>query len=418
MAQLIDKLNLMVNSKGLQHPKANLVTAAKKRTIEESSDDYPLTSKKRAVLEDLTNASQDTLLKWHNLKKQQTNKNNVEQVQQQNEVKDHESDLGRIKTNIHEFLKCDEDDVVNGKSSCNENEESKISTAHLSTILSEEVQRVLTLPNDVADIDEADLTDPFRVADYAPIIFENMKQREAQLVVNDYLERQNDITEQMRMILIDWLCEVQQNFELFHETLYLAVKIVDRFLSARVVSRDALQLIGATAMLMSSKIEERYPPLVDDFVYICDDAYSRQAVLDMERDICYALDFDLNIPIPYRFLRRYGKVASLSMENLTLARYILELTLQEYQFVTFKPSMLAAGCLCLALKMKNCGEWTQTLVHYSGYEESELNELVQKLNAMIAKPAPENCKVVKTKYSHTVFYQVANIAPLQLETDV
>ena len=59
----------------------------------------------------------------------------------------------------------------------------------------------------------------------------------------------------MRMILIDWLCEVQQNFELFHETLYLAVKIVDRFLSARVVSRDNLQLIGATAMLMSSKIE-------------------------------------------------------------------------------------------------------------------------------------------------------------------
>lgn len=40
------------------------------------------------------------------------------------------------------------------------------------------MQRVLKIPDDVKDVDEGDLNDPFRVADYAPIIFENMKQRE------------------------------------------------------------------------------------------------------------------------------------------------------------------------------------------------------------------------------------------------
>ena len=59
----------------------------------------------------------------------------------------------------------------------------------------------------------------------------------------------------MRSILIDWLVEVQENFELFHETLYLAVKIVDRYLEQREVKKEYLQLVGATAMLIAAKFE-------------------------------------------------------------------------------------------------------------------------------------------------------------------
>ena len=40
-----------------------------------------------------------------------------------------------------------------------------------------------------------------------------------------------DITEGMRAILVDWLVEVQESFELNHETLYTAVKLMDFYLS-------------------------------------------------------------------------------------------------------------------------------------------------------------------------------------------
>ena len=40
-----------------------------------------------------------------------------------------------------------------------------------------------------------------------------------------------DITEGMRAILVDWLVEVQESFELNHETLYTAVKLMDLYLS-------------------------------------------------------------------------------------------------------------------------------------------------------------------------------------------
>ena len=48
--------------------------------------------------------------------------------------------------------------------------------------------------------------------------------------------------------------------------------------------------------------------MIDDFLYVCDDAYNRQQFIDMEMRMLRALDFDLGIPLSYRFLRRYAKV--------------------------------------------------------------------------------------------------------------
>ena len=55
-------------------------------------------------------------------------------------------------------------------------------------------------------------------------------------------------------------------------------------------------------------LQERSPPLVDDFVYICDDTYMREELLEMERTVLKAIDFDLGIPLSYTFLRRYAQV--------------------------------------------------------------------------------------------------------------
>lgn len=48
---------------------------------------------------------------------------------------------------------------------------------------------------------------------------------------------------------------LQENFELTHETLYLAVKLMDHYLVQVGAMRDKLQLIGSTAILIASKFE-------------------------------------------------------------------------------------------------------------------------------------------------------------------
>ncbi|XP_007442298.1 G2/mitotic-specific cyclin-B3 isoform X2 [Python bivittatus] len=265
------------------------------------------------------------------------------------------------------------------------------------------------------DIDKGQLDDPYANAEYAKDIFIYMREREKSFLLPDYMRNQPDITMEMRAILVDWVVEVQENFELTHETLYLAVKLMDHYLVRVGAMRDKLQLIGSTAILIACKFEERCPPCVDDFLYICDDAYKREELLAMEMSILQTLHFDINIPIAYRFLRRFAKCARATMETLTLARFICELTLQDYAFVQESASRLAAGCLLLALKMKNLGGWGPTLEYYSGYRAQDLLPLVKQLNFLLTHGRDDRLRAVRNKYSHRVFFEVAKIEPVDTQ---
>uniref|UniRef100_A0A8D0HWT3 G2/mitotic-specific cyclin-B3 n=1 Tax=Sphenodon punctatus TaxID=8508 RepID=A0A8D0HWT3_SPHPU len=266
----------------------------------------------------------------------------------------------------------------------------------------------------IEDIDKDQLDDPYANAEYAKEIFTYMREREEKFLLPSYMENQHDISRDMRAILVDWMVEVQENFELTHETLYLAVKLVDHYLVEVISMRDKLQLIGSTAILIASKFEERCPPCIDDFLYICDDAYNREEIIAMEMSILRMLKFDINIPIPYRFLRRFAKCAHATMETLTLARFICELTLQEYDYVQESASQLAASCLLLALMMKNLGGWNSTLEYYSSYKAQELHPLVRRLNFLLTYQQDEKLKAVRTKYSHRVFFEVTKIPPMDM----
>lgn len=57
----------------------------------------------------------------------------------------------------------------------------------------------------------------------------------------------------MRVILVDWMVEVVQEYQLSSETLYLAVNYLDRFLSCSTfVKQNKLQLIGTAALLIAA----------------------------------------------------------------------------------------------------------------------------------------------------------------------
>ena len=266
-------------------------------------------------------------------------------------------------------------------------------------------------PPGVPDFDGETLGDPMQHSDYVMETFQYYKNREAEFMVGDYIGLQQEITEAMRAILVDWLVEVQESFELNHETLYTAVKMTDLYLSKKQVRKEELQLVGATACLIACKVDERIPPLVDDFLYVCDDAYNREELMKMERKMLKVVGFDLGYSLSYRFLRRYGRVCRVTMPVLTLARYILESSLMEYKLnVDTSESKLAASCLVLALKMKDIKGFKVTLEYFSGYQMSELEETVSSLLEMVQRPTKDNLKTVRSKYSHKVFHEVATIA--------
>ncbi|XP_065893825.1 G2/mitotic-specific cyclin-B3-like [Dysidea avara] len=259
---------------------------------------------------------------------------------------------------------------------------------------------------------KAESQDHLFSAEYAEDILSYMKEKEEQMLTKPYIHKGSDISEQMRTILVDWLIELQENFALYHETLYLTVQIMDHYLEQKSIKREYLQLVGATSMLIASKFEEINPPLVDDFIFLCGNAYKRDEMLQWEKDILRTLNYDINYPVAYQFLTRLAKAANINLETITLTRYICESTLQEYQFIGVRPSQIAAGAMYLTIRMKKLKNWTSTLRHYSGMEVKEILPLAHKLNSMLKAPLGKTC-AVRNKYLQEAFFKVASIPPLE-----
>lgn len=272
------------------------------------------------------------------------------------------------------------------------------------------------IPSDVVDFDKANWNDPFQVSHYAADIFKYLKAREVEFPIENYMSKQTHLSKWMRSLLVDWMVEVQETFELNHETLYLAVKVVDIFLGKVIIHKDKLQLLGAAALFIASKYDERTPPLIEDFLYICDGAYNHDELIKMEMTTLKTINFDLGIPLSYRFLRRYARCAKVPMPTLTLARYILEFSLMDYETICFSDSKMACAALMIALRMNGeVNPWTNTLVYYTGYTLEEFEYIIPVLNAGLHRKPKGTIKTIKSKYSHKIFHEVAKTPLLSTE---
>lgn len=69
----------------------------------------------------------------------------------------------------------------------------------------------------------------------------------------DYMVKiQKEVNANMRGVLVDWLVEVAEEYNLLSDTLHLSISYVDRFLSVNAVSKKSLQLLGVSSLLIAS----------------------------------------------------------------------------------------------------------------------------------------------------------------------
>ncbi|XP_070758811.1 G2/mitotic-specific cyclin-B2-like [Enoplosus armatus] len=267
----------------------------------------------------------------------------------------------------------------------------------------------------VQDVDEEDADLPQLCSQYVKDIYNYLRVLEVQQAVRANYMQGYEITERMRALLIDWLVQVHSRFQLLQETLYLTVAILDRFLQVQPVSRRKLQLVGVTAMLVACKYEEMYAPEVGDFAYITDNAFTKSQILEMEQVVLRTINFQLGRPLPLHFLRRASKVANSDVERHTLAKYLMELTLVDYDMVHYRPSEIAAASLCLSQLLLDGLPWSPTQEHYSTYDEAHLKPIMQHIakNVVTVNGGKTKFQAVKNKYSSSKLMKISLIPQLQ-----
>jgi len=279
------------------------------------------------------------------------------------------------------------------------------------------------LPAGVKDIDEDDGSNPQLCSEYAKETFVYLKQLELRGAIKPDFLAGCPTSDKMRAVLVDWLVEVQIQFKLLQETLFLTVDTIDRYLNidGKNVHRSRLQLVGVAAMFLVSKIEEVYAPAISDFVYITDNAYTESEIRNMELKIIRALEFDLCQPVSLNFLRRYSKAGDVDVLQHSLAKYVLETSLLDYNLASVPGSLLASGSLCLSLLLLEPSVsvdtvWNPTLSYYSGYSAESVLQLVVKLASNIVKMnRSSKLQAVRNKYKSGKFMKVADLGELKSE---
>jgi Cyclin, N-terminal domain/Cyclin, C-terminal domain len=231
-----------------------------------------------------------------------------------------------------------------------------------------------------------------------------------------YMDNQAEIKWSMRTVLMDWVIQVHHRFNLLPETLFLTVNYIDRFLSCKIVSLGKLQLVGATAIFIAAKYEEINCPSVQEIVYMVDGGYTIDEILKAERFMLTMLQFELGWPGPMSFLRRISKADDYDLETRTLAKYFLEVTIMDEQFIGSPPSFTAAAAHCLARLMLRKGPWvghcphhlssmqcltsaqTPQHVYYSNYTYTQLIRLLPRIVECCEQPRKHHAQVFQ-KYA-------------------
>ncbi|NXM65424.1 CCNB2 protein, partial [Serilophus lunatus] len=273
------------------------------------------------------------------------------------------------------------------------------------------------LLNNVEDIDAEDWENPQLCSDYVKDIYLYLRELELQQSVRPHYLDGRTINGRMRAILVDWLVQVHSRFHLLQETLYMCVAIIDRFLQSHPVPRKKLQLVGVTALLVASKYEEILCPDVADFVYITDNAYTSQEIREMEMIVLKELNFDLGRPLPIHFLRRASKAGEADAKQHTLAKYLMELTLIDYDMVHHRPSEIAAAALCLSQKILGHNKWGTKQHYYTGYAEDSLVMTMKHMAKNVVKVNEKLTKytAVKNKYASSKLLMISTIPQLSSE---
>jgi len=160
---------------------------------------------------------------------------------------------------------------------------------------------------------------------------------------------------------IDWMIEVLSSFNCTPNTFFVSIDIMDTYLtcSTRCLETKDIHLIGVTAMLLASKMEEIIPFKVSTVVdKMTHGKMQAKDVVKCEESILKTLDFEL-LSTPSLFVFIEALIVKLNFHTtphfrdiMKVVTYIAKMMMHDYGLLIKYPlKYLACSCLYICFKI-------------------------------------------------------------------
>lgn len=233
------------------------------------------------------------------------------------------------------------------------------------------------------------------------------------------MSNQTEIEWFMRPYVLDFLIEIHASCQLLPETLFLAVNLMDRYSSLRVVYKRHYQLVSCAALLIAAKYGDRKDrvPTLCELRCMCMSLYDEDMFRQMERHLLQTIQWVVGHPTVESYLQLYSAMEVIrqmdedrSVEVMEMARYICEAAMFNQEFISMRPSMLSRLALVLARIILERETLMENYVH-SDWERHLLQQLAQNLlqpsRMLYRKYASSECSFVATTAHQFILRQQA-----------
>jgi hypothetical protein len=164
--------------------------------------------------------------------------------------------------------------------------------------------------------------------------------------IMDYMPKQSEITTEMREILVSFLINSSEACKFHTEPTFLAVNILDRYISIKSCTKETFQLIGIVSFMIAAKFQETKYPSIESIAKLCLNKYSREEIISMEKDILQTIDYKLIVCTALSVLCNNFK--RLDKKLFLIAQCLAEMCLLDYKYSAICPFKLSRACVLFA----------------------------------------------------------------------
>ena len=170
---------------------------------------------------------------------------------------------------------------------------------------------------------------------------------------NYLLDGDNEISPEMRAMVVDWLLEVHQIFHFQEKCLFTTIQLIDKYLTKINISIDQFQLLALTALNIASKEEELEYPILDNFITISKNSLTKKEMIYMEKKVLSMINYEILSPTILDFFQIYANICNLNPVEISQALYIMNILLIDINMLKYKVSILAFAVLKIIAKEQN-----------------------------------------------------------------